>query len=276
MLGRVAARARHLRDPVAPRRFSRRRTPSTAPGRRRPSCRCRRRPCPRTGRWKHVRPEPVRREVADRGAPGSSSERRNVGVPTSRPARTRAAPTRSWNGIPLARSASSASTTKPPLQYENARPARELRGVAVEHGEEVLGRRELVHRNRHDVVGERSARRPRRGSRRSPSGARAGARRSRRRAMSGRSSPSIERARGRRARAPVLDEAHDRERRHALHAARDARSACRSAFATPERAVGEAVRLLDDDARRRDRRGRRPRRTPRRRGVELLRKAGTP
>ena len=58
---------------------------------------------------------------------------------------------------------------------------REHGRVAVEHGEVLLGRRELVHGNRHHVVGDLDARRPRRGSRRCPTGAPAGARRSRRR-----------------------------------------------------------------------------------------------
>ncbi len=35
---------------------------------------------------------------------------------------------------------------------------RELRGIAVEDGEELLGRRELVHRDRHDVVGDLAGR----------------------------------------------------------------------------------------------------------------------
>ena len=36
--------------------------------------------------------------------------------------------TRSWNGTPLARSAINASTTNPPLQYENAVPGANFAG----------------------------------------------------------------------------------------------------------------------------------------------------
>jgi hypothetical protein len=63
----------------------------------------------------HVRSQAVREEVADRCSPGNSSERKKAVSPIPTGSHTRCI-TSSWYGMPLARSASTASTTKPPLQ----------------------------------------------------------------------------------------------------------------------------------------------------------------
>ena len=69
--------------------------------------------------------------------------------------RTHSAPNGSWKGIPLTRSATNASTTSPPLfEYAKRSPAT-TSTVPASTREVVLGRRQFLHGNRHQVVGER-------------------------------------------------------------------------------------------------------------------------
>ena len=62
--------------------------------------------------------------------------------------------TSSWNGTPLVRSAISASTTKPPLQYANRSPGGKTVGNPSSTDEVVLGRDELLDGHRQHVVGD--------------------------------------------------------------------------------------------------------------------------
>ena len=62
--------------------------------------------------------------------------------------------TRSWNGTPLGSLGDQREHDVAAVAVREALAGRELRRVPVEHGEVLLGGRELVHRDRHQVVGE--------------------------------------------------------------------------------------------------------------------------
>ena len=123
---------------------------------------------------------------------------------------------------------------------------REHRRVARRGREVLLGRGQLVDRDRHHVVGDRHRPRPRRGSRRCPSGGTSRCSTVTPSSINGRSAPSTDRAVVDRSSDAILDQAHDGEGGQALHAARDrepvstvlaiawARSASPYAFASSE------------------------------------------
>ena len=121
------------------------------------------------------------------GEPPAPAARRSGGTPCrpGRRARRRGVRTRSWYGVPLARSARIASSDVAAVVVGEPLARRGDGRVPVEDRQVALGRRQRVHRHRQHVVGDVVDRRPRRGSRRCPRCAPAGARPSRRQRPAG-------------------------------------------------------------------------------------------
>ena len=106
----------------------------------------------------HVGAQPVVEQVADRGVTGQfvGAQVRGVGEPGRSQTWVR---TRSWYGVPAARSASSGEHDVAPVAVGERRPWGELLREPVEDLQVVLARLQSVHGHGHHVVGDLAARR---------------------------------------------------------------------------------------------------------------------
>ena len=128
-----------------------------------------------------------------RCAPGARPSGGTPCRPSRRGSHTRCR-TRSWNGTPTGSLGDQREHDVAAVAVREALAGRELRRVPVEHREVLLGRRELVHRDRQQVVAELVLARPRRSSRRCRNGATSRCSIVTSSPMSGRSGPSTDRA----------------------------------------------------------------------------------